>query len=256
MASTGHCAAQDPQEMQREQAVVDSLDAEAARYAPLDSLLTQFYGALLHEQTEAKNAEFDALIASCRDSLTRQHVALAVFDHYRYSRVMGEEAVAVHIFDEWIAPGKVSALCGEAAVFPRGNAPEHFFTIVKQHGALLAKGRLLGIQFDALFTDGLYFSISRNAIEKAMQIKAMFKEKGIPLYIDSPTNQQFPILDREQMAALDGKVLYEVWERLPDGRAVTRFATSWCTTQEQLDAITIMPPTPAQSPDLCATWRK
>lgn len=96
-----------PDYVLQEQAVSDSLDAEAARYAPLDSLLTQFYGAMLYEQTDEKNAEFDALIASCRDSLTRQHVALAIFDHYRYSRVMGEEAVAVHIYDEWIAPGKV-----------------------------------------------------------------------------------------------------------------------------------------------------
>lgn len=77
------------------------------RYAPLDSLLVQFYGALEREGTEAKNAEFDTLIGSCRDSLMRQHVALAVFDHYRYSRVMGEEAVAVHVYDTWIASGKV-----------------------------------------------------------------------------------------------------------------------------------------------------
>ena len=77
------------------------------RYAGLDSLLTQFYGALVREEISVKNAEFDALIESCQDSLTRQHVALAVFDHYRYSRVMGEEAVAVHVYDEWIATGKV-----------------------------------------------------------------------------------------------------------------------------------------------------
>lgn len=77
------------------------------RFAPLDSLLTQFYGALAHEETAAKNAEFDALIGSCRDSLLRQHVALAVFDHYRFSRIMGEEAVALHVYDEWIASGKV-----------------------------------------------------------------------------------------------------------------------------------------------------
>jgi len=77
------------------------------RYAPLDSLLTQFYGALEREDVSAKNSEFDALIESCRDSLTRQHVTLAIFDHYRYSRVMGEEAVALHIYDEWIASGKV-----------------------------------------------------------------------------------------------------------------------------------------------------
>ena len=107
-ASAFALRAQDiPDYAQYDQAVADSLDAEAARFAPLDSLLTQFYGALLYEENSAKNAEFDALIASCRDSLTRQHVALAVFDHYRYSRVMGEEAVAVHIFDEWIATDKV-----------------------------------------------------------------------------------------------------------------------------------------------------
>ena len=78
-----------------------------ARFAPLDSLLTQFYGALLPADNDEKSAEFDALINSCTDSLMRQHVALAVFDHYRFSRVMGEEAVAVHVFDEWIATGKV-----------------------------------------------------------------------------------------------------------------------------------------------------
>ena len=77
------------------------------RFAPLDSLLTQFYGALELEEVPVKNNEFDNLIASCRDSLTRQHVALAIFDHYRFSRIMGEEAVAVHIFDEWISSGKV-----------------------------------------------------------------------------------------------------------------------------------------------------
>jgi thiol-disulfide isomerase/thioredoxin len=89
-----HAAAQTPQ-------------ADSTRFAPLDSLLTQFYGALLPAENEDKIAEFDTLIESCRDSLTRQHVALAIFDHYRFSRVMGEEAVAVHVFDEWIASGKV-----------------------------------------------------------------------------------------------------------------------------------------------------
>jgi len=77
------------------------------RFAPLDSLLTQFYGALEREEISVKNDEFDNLIESCRDSLTRQHVALAIFDHYRHSRVMGEEAVALHVFDTWISSGKV-----------------------------------------------------------------------------------------------------------------------------------------------------
>lgn len=132
----------------------------------------------------------------------------------------------------YIGGTKVGALCGEAVVFPH-KAPAHFFTTVKQHGALLAKGRLLGIQFDTLFTDGLYMEIARNAIERAMEVKKIFTDIGIPFYIDSPTNQQFPILTKEQMEKLEGKVLYEIWETLPDGRAVTRFATSWATTPEQ-----------------------
>ena len=137
----------------------------------------------------------------------------------------------------YIGGTKVGALCGEAVVFPRGNAPRHFFTLVKQHGALLAKGRLLGVQFDTLFTDGLYFQISRHAIQMALRLKELFESKGIPLSVDSPTNQQFPILDAAQMKALDGKVLFEVWDTLPDGRAVTRFATSWATTEEQIDTL-------------------
>lgn len=135
----------------------------------------------------------------------------------------------------YIGGTKVGALCGEAVVFPGGNAPAHFFTTVKQHGALLAKGRLLGLQFDTLFTDGLYFEISRNSIEKAMELKQLFISKGIPLYIDSPTNQQFPIMTKEDLAPLEGKVLYEVWETLPDGRLVTRFATSWATSEAQIE---------------------
>ena len=128
---------------------------------------------------------------------------------------------------------KVGALCGEAVVFPRGDAPEHFFTIIKQHGALLAKGRLLGIQFDTLFTDGLYFSIARGAVERAQEVRRIFTSAGIPMYIDSPTNQQFPILTPELAGKLEGKVKFEIWEPLPDGRLVTRFATSWATTCAQ-----------------------
>jgi len=137
----------------------------------------------------------------------------------------------------YIGGTKVGALCGEAVVFPRGNAPKHFFTIIKQHGALLAKGRVLGLQFDTLFTNNLYFSIARHAIDMAMELKQMFASKGFEFYIDSPTNQQFPILNQEQLDALDGKVLYEVWDTLPDGRFITRFATSWATPRENIDKL-------------------
>jgi threonine aldolase len=98
----------------------------------------------------------------------------------------------------------------------------------------LAKGRLLGLQFDTLFTDNLYFRISRHAIDAAMELQQLFRNKQIPLYIQSPTNQQFPILTPEQIKQLEGKVHYEIWERLSDGRAVTRFATSWATPMEHI----------------------
>ena len=137
----------------------------------------------------------------------------------------------------YIGGTKVGALCGEAVVFPAGNAPAHFFTTVKQHGALLAKGRLLGIQFDTLFTDGLYFKISRHAIDMAERLKAIFQKAGIELFIDSPTNQQFVILSPAQMDNLRKEVLFEVWEPLPDGRFVVRFATSWATTKQQLSRL-------------------
>ena len=137
----------------------------------------------------------------------------------------------------YIGGTKVGALCGEAVVFPRGNAPRHLFTVIKQHGALMAKGRLLGLQFDTLFTDDLYFRISRHAIDMATQLRQLFASRGIPFYIDSPTNQQFPILTPSQMQALDGKVLFEVWDTLPDGRCVTRFATSWATPQAHIDQL-------------------
>ena len=137
---------------------------------------------------------------------------------------------------------KVGALCGEAVVFPSGKAPEHFFTMVKQHGALLAKGRLLGVQFDTLFTDGLYLKIAKGAIDLAIQMKEMFVRKGYELFLDSPTNQQFILLTPAAAKALEGEVAYEVWERLADGRAVVRFATSWATTPEQVARLSALLP--------------
>ena len=137
----------------------------------------------------------------------------------------------------YIGGTKVGALCGEALVFPRGNMPAHFATMVKQQGAMLAKGRLLGVQFDALFTEGLYFEIGRHAISLAMKLKAAFREKGYPLFADSPTNQQFPILTAEQLAKLRQHAAFEIWAPLPDGRTAVRFVTSWATREEDVDAL-------------------
>ena len=102
----------------------------------------------------------------------------------------------------YIGGTKAGALCGEAVVFTGDSMPKHFLTRVKQHGALLAKGRLTGVQFDALFTDDLYLEIGKNAIETAAVLKAGLKEKGYTFYIDSPTNQQFVVLENRKMEEL------------------------------------------------------
>ena len=137
----------------------------------------------------------------------------------------------------YIGGTKVGALCGEAVVFPQHNAPKHFVTQIKQHGALLAKGRLLGIQFDALFTDDLYARISEHAIHMAEKLKALFHEKGYPFYLESPTNQQFLIFENEKLQELGKHVTYSFWEPYDETHTVVRFATSWSTTDEDLEEL-------------------
>lgn len=146
--------------------------------------------------------------------------------------------LASHCDCFYIGGTKVGALCGEAVVFPRNNAPEHFFTMIKQRGALLAKSRLVGVQFDALFTDGLYNRISRNAITQAMKIRDLFAKWDIPPYMDSPTNQQFVLLDDRFADCLTQKgILFEKWEPSSGGRSVYRFVTSWATKDEDVDML-------------------
>ena len=113
----------------------------------------------------------------------------------------------------YIGGTKVGALCGEAVVFLGNRTPKHFLTLIKQRGALLAKGRLLGIQFDTLFTDNLYFEISRHAIAMADYLKKGLAEKGCRFYLDSPTNQQFVILENRKMTELKKEVKFSFWEK-------------------------------------------
>ena len=137
----------------------------------------------------------------------------------------------------YIGGTKVGALCGEAVVFPKGDMPVRFFTMMKQQGAVLAKGRLAGIQFDVLFTDGLYFSISRHAIQMAQELKRVFRENGFPLYVDSPTNQQFFILTPAQKEALAKEAAFEVWDPIDESHIACRFVTSWATQPETIRAL-------------------
>lgn len=137
----------------------------------------------------------------------------------------------------YIGGTKVGALCGEAVVFTKNNQPAHFVNLTKKHGALLAKGRLLGIQFDALFTDNLYFDISKNAIKMADKLKAALAKAGYKFLLDSPTNQQFVVLENKKMKALAEKVKFSFWEKIDDTHTAVRFATSWATTEEDVDKL-------------------
>ena len=137
----------------------------------------------------------------------------------------------------YIGGTKVGALCGEAVVFTKENMPPHFMTMVKQKGALLAKGRVLGLQFDTLFSDELYFKISRHAIEMAELLKDGLKAKGYRFYIESPTNQQFIILNNAQMEALKSQVAFSFWEKFDENHTVIRLATGWATKEDDVRAL-------------------
>ena len=138
----------------------------------------------------------------------------------------------------YIGGTKIGALSGEAIVFTHNNAPKNFVTFIKQHGALLAKGRLLGVQFDTLFTDNLYFRISKHAIEMSEILKRELAEKGYRFYFESPTNQQFIIVENSKMEELSKRVVFSFWEKYDENHTVIRFATSWATRKE--DVIKLM----------------
>ena len=137
----------------------------------------------------------------------------------------------------YIGGTKVGALCGEAVVFRKAVTPRHFITIIKQHGALLAKGRLLGVQFDTLFTDNLYSDISRNAIDTAKRLREILTAKGYRFAWNSPTNQQFVIMENTAMAQLKEKVGFSFWEKYDENHTVVRFATSWATKAEDVEKL-------------------
>lgn len=145
--------------------------------------------------------------------------------------------VARHCDAFYIGGTKVGAMFGEAVVFTNVKAPKHFFTIVKRHGALLAKGRMLGIQFETLFTNNLYFKIARHAINMAQQLRQIFSKHHLPLAVNSPTNQQFVWLTQAQYDELSKDIAFEIWERRSNGQLMCRFVTSWATTAADIDGL-------------------
>lgn len=220
--------------------------------AVLKNYLVSFYADANHEHsvipgmvyisfstefgTLYTKAELEALSAVCREYSIPLYLDGA---RLGYGLAASEDVTLRDIAELcdvfYIGGTKVGALCGEAVVFTKNNMPKNFMTMVKRRGALMAKGRLVGVQFDTLFTDGLYFEISAHAMQMAKLLKKGLIEKGCKIFIDSPTNQQYIIIDNKKMEELREKVAFSFWENYDAEHTVIRFVTSWATTKEEVE---------------------
>lgn len=256
-AKTGHISTHEAGAVEYTGHEVLELPQAGGKIAPdtLNSYLTAYFADENHEHmtfpgmvylshpteygTLYSKAELTAVSEICRKYRLSLFLDGARLGYALMSRetdlTIADIAALCDVF--YIGGTKVGALCGEAVVFTKDNMPRHFLTSVKKRGALLAKGRLLGVQFDALFTDNLYFRISRHAVDMADRMKEIFRSHGIPFYIQSPTNQQFVVLGNEQMNKLAKKVAFSFWEKKDDAHTVVRFATGWSTTENDLLAL-------------------
>lgn len=137
----------------------------------------------------------------------------------------------------YIGGTKCGAIIGEAAVIKKNICPKNFNQMKKQSGALLAKGRLLGLQFDTLFSNDTYLSIGRKGIERAEELRCIMKEKGYEEAWNSPTNQLFFIMTEAEIERLSQSVIFEKWQKRDDGRWVVRFCTSWSTKESDIEGL-------------------
>lgn len=183
--------------------------------------------------------ELTDISAVCR----RHHLPLFI-DGARLAYALGSAANDVTLEDLarladvfYIGGTKCGALFGEAVVIPDPHLILHFFPMIKQHGALLAKGWLLGIQFDELFKDGLYVQMGRTADLYAEEIKKALTAKGIPLYFDSPTNQIFFTIENSRMEKLKETVAFGFGCKADDSHSIIRLCTSWATKEEDVTAL-------------------
>ena len=191
------------------------------------------YGTLYSKQ------EMTAISAVCRE----YHIPLYV-DGARLAYALACKENDVTLADLaalcdafYIGGTKCGTLFGEAVVIPDPKRSPHFFTIMKQHGALLAKGRLLGIQFETLFTDDLYLRIGENAIRAADTIRTFLDSHGYEQYFMAPTNQIFIVLENTRYAELSKKITFGFWEKKDDAHTVVRIATDWATTPENVEKL-------------------
>lgn len=184
-------------------------------------------------------AELDAIKGVCNRHRLRMYVDGARLA-YALACPVNDVSLAdlAHLCDAFYIGGtKCGALFGEAVVVPLPGTIPHFFTIIKQHGALLAKGRVAGIQFDTLFTDDLYLHIGETAIRAADRIRSTLRRGNVPLLIESPTNQVFPIVADKDLAQLGSVFEYGFWEKRDDEHTTIRLATSWATTDDDVTTL-------------------
>ena len=189
--------------------------------------------------TMYSKSELSALSEVCR----RRNVPLFV-DGARLAYALGSDENDISLEDLarladvfYIGGTKCGALFGEAVVLPNPELIPHFITQIKQHGALLAKGRISGIQFAELFKNSLYLELGKNADAFAQKIQDALVRAGYKLFFKSPTNQVFFIIENEKLKSLGEKVLYGFLEKYDESRTVIRFCTSWATTQDDVDAL-------------------
>ena len=261
-AQTGHVSMHEAGAIEYTGHEVLTVEQREGKIIPgaLRSFLEEFYGDENHEHmtfpgmvylshpteygTLYSRAELEEIAGICREYGMPLYLDGARLGYGLMSResdmTLADIAKICDVF--YIGGTKVGALCGEAVVFTRGNRPKHFMNSVKKRGALLAKGRLTGVQFDALFSpapgredgEALYFEISRHAIDLAEQMKEIFRRQGYSFYLESPTNQQFVILENSRMHELEKELAFSFWEKYDDNHTVVRFATSWSTTRADL----------------------
>ena len=137
----------------------------------------------------------------------------------------------------YIGGTKMGTLFGEAVVVTNRSLLKNFFPLVKQHGALLAKGRLLGLQFGAMFRDGLYERLGRHAVQLATRLREIFRTAGYDVVIESPTNQQFVRLPNSVIDTLRQNASFDYWGPRGKEESIVRFVTSWATTEQDINEL-------------------
>jgi hypothetical protein len=255
-ADTGHIFVHEAGAIENSGHKVISIKANAGKISDLD---IENYVSIFHKDTNKEHMVFPKLVYLSQPTeygtlytkselikiknVCKQYNLKLFIDGARLGYALASEENNVEIKDLYdicdvlyIGGTKCGALCGEAVV-TKPNLIPNFFTIIKQNGGLLAKGRLLGIQFDVLFTDDIYKTICTNAVKQALRIKNALIENGFKLYVDSPTNQQFVIMDNDKIKELSKYTTYGFMETFDENNSVIRFCTSWATKEGDVDLL-------------------